>query len=42
MTPSPVTVFRVVGGNRPNSTLLQDFDGSVVDRVIDVPASLAR
>lgn len=41
MTPSPVTVFRIVGGNRRSSTHEQDFAGSVVDRVIDVPASLA-
>jgi ABC-type branched-subunit amino acid transport system substrate-binding protein len=42
MTPSPVTIFRVVGGKGSNSTFLKDFDGSVVDRVVDVPASLAR
>ena len=42
MTPSPVTIFRVVGGHRRSSTFLEDFAGSVVDRVIDVPAILAR
>jgi DNA-binding SARP family transcriptional activator/ABC-type branched-subunit amino acid transport system substrate-binding protein len=41
MTPSPVTIFRVVGGNRPSSTYESDFVGAVVDRVIDVPADLA-
>jgi DNA-binding SARP family transcriptional activator/ABC-type branched-subunit amino acid transport system substrate-binding protein len=42
MTPSPVTIFRVVGGNRPSSTYERDFAGAVVDRVVDVPAALAR
>jgi hypothetical protein len=41
MTPSPVTIFRVVGGNRRSSTHEHDFVGSVVDRFLDVPASLA-
>jgi len=42
MTPTPVTIFRVVGGKRPSSTYLPDFRGSVVDGVVDVPAGLAR
>jgi YVTN family beta-propeller protein len=42
MTPSPVTIFRVVGGNRRSSTHLEDFDGSIIERVVDVPVSLAR
>jgi ABC-type branched-subunit amino acid transport system substrate-binding protein len=42
MTPTPVTVFRVVGGRRINSTLLPDFAGSVIDRVIDVPFARVR
>ena len=42
MTPSPVTIFRVVGGNRPSSTYERDFAGAVVDRVVDVPAALVR
>jgi branched-chain amino acid transport system substrate-binding protein len=41
MTPSPVTVFRVVGGKRASSTNLADFTGAVVDRVVEVPASSA-
>jgi DNA-binding SARP family transcriptional activator/ABC-type branched-subunit amino acid transport system substrate-binding protein len=41
MTPSPVTIFRVIGGKRPSSTHLKDFDGAVVDRVVNVPATLA-
>jgi len=41
MTPSPVTVFRVVGGKRPSATNLADFAGAVVDRVVDVPAATA-
>jgi branched-chain amino acid transport system substrate-binding protein len=40
MTPSPVAIFRVVGGKRPSSTGEYDFQGSVVDRVVDVPAPL--
>jgi ABC-type branched-subunit amino acid transport system substrate-binding protein len=42
MTPTPVTIFRVVGGSRLNSTQLPDFAGSVIDRVIDVPVTLVR
>jgi branched-chain amino acid transport system substrate-binding protein len=42
MTPSPVTIFRVVGGSRTSSTYEQDFAGAVVDRVVDVPVGLAR
>ena len=42
MTPTPVTIFRVVGGKLPSSTQLPDFAGSVVDRVIDVPVELVR
>jgi ABC-type branched-subunit amino acid transport system substrate-binding protein/DNA-binding SARP family transcriptional activator/DNA-binding beta-propeller fold protein YncE len=42
MTPSPVTIFRVVGGNRPSSTYEQDFAGAVVDRVVNVASALAR
>ncbi|MFL5913550.1 MAG: BTAD domain-containing putative transcriptional regulator [Gaiellaceae bacterium] len=42
ITPSPVTVFRVVGGGRRSTTFLDDFADSVVDRVVNVPASLAR
>ena len=41
MTPSPVTIFRVIGGKRPSSTHLKDFDGAVVDRVVNIPATLA-
>jgi DNA-binding SARP family transcriptional activator/ABC-type branched-subunit amino acid transport system substrate-binding protein len=40
--PAPITFFRVVGGTRKNSTLIDDFDGSVIDRVIVVPAKLVR
>ena len=39
--PAAVTIFRVRGGNRPNSTLLTDFEGATIDRVISVPAALA-
>jgi branched-chain amino acid transport system substrate-binding protein len=42
MTPSPVTIFRVVGGKRPSSTGELDFQGSVVDRVVDVPLRIVR
>ena len=42
MTPTPVTIFRVVGGNRPSSTHLTDFTSAVVDRVVDVPVNLVR
>ena len=42
MTPTPVTIFRVVGGKRLNSTQLPDFAGSVIDRVVDVPVTLVR
>src|SRR5581483_9173293 len=41
MTPSAVTVFRVVGGRRASSTNLADFAGAVVDRVVNVPAATA-
>jgi DNA-binding SARP family transcriptional activator/ABC-type branched-subunit amino acid transport system substrate-binding protein len=41
MTPSPVTVFRVVGGKRASSTNLADFAGAIVDRVVNVPAATA-
>jgi branched-chain amino acid transport system substrate-binding protein len=40
--PSPVTIFRVVRGTRRSSTLLPDFDGGVVDRVVKVPLALLR
>src|SRR5581483_7916276 len=36
MTPSPVTVFHVVGGKRRSSTELRDFDGATVDRIVTV------
>ena len=42
MNPAPVTIFHVVGGNRPSSTYLPDYRGAVVNRVVDVPAGLAR
>jgi branched-chain amino acid transport system substrate-binding protein len=42
MTPSPVTIFRVVGGNRTSSTYEQNFAGAVVDRVVNVASALAR
>jgi hypothetical protein len=32
----------VIGGDRRNSTLIDDYDGSVIDRVISVPANLLR
>jgi DNA-binding SARP family transcriptional activator/ABC-type branched-subunit amino acid transport system substrate-binding protein len=41
MTPTPVTVFRVVGGRRASSTNLADFAGAVVDRVVNVPVASA-
>jgi branched-chain amino acid transport system substrate-binding protein len=40
--PSPVTIFRVVPGRRVSSTLLPDFDGGVIDRVVKVPLALLR
>jgi hypothetical protein len=42
MTPSPVTIFRVVGGNQPSSTYEQDFTGASVDRIVNVPPALRR
>jgi ABC-type branched-subunit amino acid transport system substrate-binding protein len=42
MTPTPVTIFRVVGGKKLNSTQLVDFAGSIIDRVIDVPVTITR
>jgi len=42
MTPTPVTIFRVTGGRRLNSTQLLYFAGAVIDRVIDVPVALVR
>jgi branched-chain amino acid transport system substrate-binding protein len=40
--PSAVTIFRVVRGPRVSSTLLPDFDGGVIDRVVEVPLRLLR
>ena len=42
MTPTPVTIFHVVGGNRPTTTYLADYKGAVVDRIVEIPAGLAR
>jgi len=42
MTPTPVTIFHVVGGNQPSTTYLPDYKGAVVDRIVDIPAGLAR
>jgi branched-chain amino acid transport system substrate-binding protein len=42
MTPTPFTIFRVVGGNRPSTTDISDFTGAVVERVVDVPIGLVR
>jgi ABC-type branched-subunit amino acid transport system substrate-binding protein len=42
MTPTPVTIFHIVGGNRPSTTNLPDYRGAVVDRIVDIPAGLAR
>jgi branched-chain amino acid transport system substrate-binding protein len=42
MTPTPITIYRVVGGHRPNSTYERDFAGAVIDRVITTPTSLAH
>jgi YVTN family beta-propeller protein len=38
--PAAITIFRIVGGSRRSATNLPDFDGSVVDRVLSVPAAL--
>jgi DNA-binding SARP family transcriptional activator/ABC-type branched-subunit amino acid transport system substrate-binding protein/streptogramin lyase len=38
--PGAVTILRVRGGARPNSTLVSDFNGSTIDRVLAVPATL--
>ncbi|MDP9255742.1 MAG: hypothetical protein M3Q31_04190 [Actinomycetota bacterium] len=40
--PSPVTIFRLVPGRPVSSTLLPDFDGGVVDSVVNVPLALVR
>jgi branched-chain amino acid transport system substrate-binding protein len=40
--PSAVTIFRVLRENRVSSTLLPDFDGGIIDRVVEVPLRLLR
>ena len=35
--PAAVTIFRIRGGSRSNATLLTDFAGSTIDRLIEVP-----
>jgi branched-chain amino acid transport system substrate-binding protein len=37
--PAVITIIRIVGGNRPGPNFSSDFQGAVVDRTIDVPAS---
>jgi len=39
---APVTIFRVVGKRRRNSSSLPEFRGAVVDRVITARAALLR
>ena len=41
MTPGRVVVFRITGG-QGNRGLVSDFRGSVVARVLSVPAGLVR
>lgn len=42
ITPASFTVFRITGGTKRDPALPEDFTGAVVDRVVRVPASLAR
>lgn len=40
IVPAPITIFRVTGAERRSSTLIEDFNGSRVVRVVHVPANL--
>jgi DNA-binding SARP family transcriptional activator/ABC-type branched-subunit amino acid transport system substrate-binding protein len=40
MTPELIAAFRITGRTPPGSTLVSDFRGAVVDRLIRVPTSL--
>jgi DNA-binding SARP family transcriptional activator/ABC-type branched-subunit amino acid transport system substrate-binding protein len=40
IAPAPITIFHVTAAKRRSSTLIEDFDGATVARIIDVPANL--
>jgi branched-chain amino acid transport system substrate-binding protein len=41
ITPAPVSIFRVTGRTPPGEAVFPQFEGTVLDRVISVPASLS-
>jgi hypothetical protein len=42
MTPARILILRLTGKTPPGAGLYDRFQGAVVDRVLTVPASLAR
>jgi ABC-type branched-subunit amino acid transport system substrate-binding protein len=42
ITPAQVAMFRITGRTPPGAGIYEYFEGAVVDRVVKVPASLAR
>ena len=42
ITPARLAIFRVTGATPPDAPVFPQFDGAVFDRVIEVPATLAR
>jgi branched-chain amino acid transport system substrate-binding protein len=42
ITPARLAIFRVTGANPPGAAVFKQYEGAVLDRVISVPASLAR
>ena len=42
ITPGRLAIFRITGATPPDAPVFPQYDGAVFDRVIEVPATLAR
>ena len=42
ITPARLAIFRITGATPPNAPVFPYYEGAVLDRVIEVPATLAR
>jgi ABC-type branched-subunit amino acid transport system substrate-binding protein/predicted Ser/Thr protein kinase len=42
ITPARLAIFRITGATPPNAPVFSQYEGAVLDRVIEVPARLAR